>query len=102
MRSRDVGPTSPQLAAAVSAQCAGLEEKAAKHFEEAVRIADTLPDRLAQPAARMWYGRFLASGPDECSRGLALLRQAAADFALLGMPLHRGRAEEWLAKFEYQ
>lgn len=48
-----LGPTSPQLALAVSADAAGLFDRARAHFEEALRFADTLPDRLLQPAVKV-------------------------------------------------
>jgi hypothetical protein len=92
-----LGPTSPQLSAAIAAECGGLIDRARAHFEEALRLADTLPDRLVQPAARMWYGRFLArQGGDDRSRGLAMLRKAADDFAALKMPIHHERAVRWI------
>jgi hypothetical protein len=94
-----IGPTSPQLALAVSAGAAGLFNRARSHFDEAHRLAETLPDRLLQPTVKMWFGRHLASrGADDLPRGLALLRGAAADFERLGMPLHGERSVRWLAE----
>jgi hypothetical protein len=93
----DVGPTSPQLAAAVSAAAAGFTDRARGHFEEALRLAHELPDRALQPTVRTFYGRFLASpGADTHGRGVAMLREAVADFDTLGMPLHRDSAAAWL------
>ena len=93
-----IGPSSPQLALAVSADAAELFDRARGHFEEALRLAHTLPDRLLQPTVKMWFGRHLAAqGADAPAKGLALLEAAAADFTTLGMPLHHERARRWLA-----
>ncbi len=32
--------------------------RAHSHFEEALRLADALPERLLQPTVRLWYGGF--------------------------------------------
>jgi hypothetical protein len=88
-----IGPTSPQLALALSVGAAGLHDRAPSHFEEAERLAATLPDRLLQPTVKMWFGRYLAGrSGDGRTRGTALLADAAADFDKLGMPLHREQA----------
>lgn len=47
-----VGPNNPQLAAAISAQAAGLADRAREHFATAQRQADELPHRLLQPTVR--------------------------------------------------
>jgi eukaryotic-like serine/threonine-protein kinase len=93
-----IGPTSPQLAAALSASAAGLEGPARDHFETALREARDLPMRLQQPTVLYWYGRGLSAASDAAARarGRAMIEAALIDFRALGMVLHANLAERFL------
>jgi tetratricopeptide (TPR) repeat protein len=95
----EIGPTSPQLAAAIAAAHAGLVEAADEHFDRALRLALELPERHLQPMVRAWYGQHLATTPGhDRARGLAMLGEAVDDFTSLGMSIHAGVTREWLIR----
>jgi len=54
---------------------------------------------LLRPLVDLWHGRHLTAleGGEARPRGEAMLRDAAAQFAALRMPLHEGVARRWLA-----
>jgi hypothetical protein len=93
-----VGPSNPQLTAALSAGAVGLGDKAREHFETALRQAQDVPLRILQPSVLYWYGRSLATDTDgaERERGRAMVEAALTDFRTLGMVLHTGLAEQFL------
>jgi tetratricopeptide (TPR) repeat protein len=93
-----VGPSNPQLTAALSAGAVGLGDKAREHFETALRQAHDVPLRILQPSVLYWYGRSLATATDgaERARGRAMVEAALTDFRALGMVLHTGLAEQFL------
>lgn len=93
-----VGPSSPQLAAALAADAAGLTDTSREHFETALRQAHEVPMRVMQPTVRYWYGRSLsaASDPADRARGRAMVEAALSDFRALEMVLHANLAEQWL------
>jgi hypothetical protein len=93
-----VGPSSPQLGAALAAHAAGLTDRAQEHFEMALRQAREVPMRLVQPATLYWYGRALLTTTDIAhhARGLAMLQDSLVDFHSLGMVLHANLAERSL------
>jgi hypothetical protein len=93
-----VGPSSPQLAAALAADAAGLTPRAREHFETALRQARDVPVRALQPMVLYWYGRATsrASEPAEVARGHAMVEAAMTDFRALGMVVHVGLAARWL------
>jgi tetratricopeptide (TPR) repeat protein len=96
--SLSLGPTSPTLAVAIAAEAAGLGPRARAHFEEALRIATSKSIRLLSAVVKLWFGRHLiACGGDDRARGRRLLDEAQQEFAAIGMALHRGYAERWLA-----
>jgi len=64
-----IGPTSPQLALALSAGAAGLHDRAPSHFEEAERLAATLPDRLLSPRSRCGSAAISPAGAVMVARG---------------------------------
>jgi tetratricopeptide (TPR) repeat protein/predicted Ser/Thr protein kinase len=92
------GPSSPQLAAALAADAAGLVDQSREHFETAMTQACDVPMRITQPTVRYWYGRSLSSASDavDRSRGRAMIEAALADFRTLEMALHANLAEQWL------
>ena len=93
-----VGPSSPQLAAALAADAAGLTARAREHFETALRQARDVPLRALQPMVLYWYGRAMsrASEPAEVARGHAMVEAAMTDFRALAMVVHAGLAARWL------
>ena len=93
-----IGPGTPQLAAAIAAHAAGLDDKAHEHFEIAARQARELPFRILQPTVQYWFGRMLSghADPVEQSRGRAMIESAASDFRSLEMVLHADLAERFL------
>jgi tetratricopeptide (TPR) repeat protein/predicted Ser/Thr protein kinase len=92
------GPSSPQLAAALAANAAGLVDQSREHFEIALRQARDTPMRILQPTVLYWYGRTLFSPADSAdhARGRAMIEAALADFRTLGMALHANLAEKVL------
>jgi tetratricopeptide (TPR) repeat protein/predicted Ser/Thr protein kinase len=94
----NVGPGNPQLAAALAADAAGLNDQAREHFETALRQAREVPVRILQPTVLYWYGRFLFAAPDaaERARGRAMVEAALTDFRALEMVLHANLAEQFL------
>ena len=68
-----VGPSNPQLAAALAADAAGLTARARDHFETALCQARDAPVRVLQPMVLYRYGRAMArtTEPAETARGHA-------------------------------
>ncbi len=93
-----IGPSSPQLAAALAADAAGLHDEAREHFEIALRQAHEMPVRILQPTVRYWYGRALSASADAAdhARGRAMVEAALTDFRALEMVLHANLAERFL------
>jgi tetratricopeptide (TPR) repeat protein len=93
-----IGPSNPQLSAALAADAAGLADQALEHFETALGQAREVPIHVLQPTVLYWYGRVLSSGSDAAdqSRGRAMVEAALADFRTLEMVLHANLAEQWL------
>jgi len=94
-----VGPSSPQLAAALAADAAGLGDQSRDHFETALREAREVPIRILQPTVLYWYGRALSAAPDPAdrARGRAMVEAALTDFRALEMVLHANLAERFLS-----
>jgi len=93
-----IGPGSPQLAAALAADAAGLNDQAREHFEIALRQAHEVPVRILQPTVRYWYGRALSASANTAdhARGRAMVEAAFTDFRALEMVLHANLAERFL------
>jgi len=93
-----VGPTNPQLAAALAADAAGLVEKSREHFETALRQAREVPIRILEPTVLYWYGRALSSSSEtaEHARGRAMVESALTGFREREMVLHADQAERFL------
>jgi tetratricopeptide (TPR) repeat protein len=95
-----IGPSSPQLAAALAADAAGLTERARDHFEIAHRQARDLPMRMLQPMVLYWHGRSLSATSETADvlRGRSMVEAALADFRTLGLVIHAQLAERALAR----
>ena len=95
-----VGPTTPQLVAAMAADAAGHADKAREHFETALRQARELPHRILQPTVLYWYGRALGDTSDAAdqARGRAMVEAALTDFRALEMVTHANLAEQFLRR----
>jgi hypothetical protein len=95
-----VGPTTPQLVAAMAADAAGHSDRAREHFETALRQARELPHRILQPTVLYWYGRALSDMSDagHQARGRAMVEGALTDFRALEMVTHANLAEQFLRR----
>jgi hypothetical protein len=93
-----LGPTNSLLAAGLSAWAGGHVDAARAHFEMAERLSREIPFRFLQPAVAYWHGRMLREigDPKDQPRGRAMLESAAADFGVLGMPVHAALAARTL------
>ena len=98
MVSDSVGPSNPQLAAALAADAAGLVDQSREHFDTALRQARDVPIRILQPTVLYWHGRSLSTAADTAdrSRGRAMVEAALTDFRALEMVLHANLAERFL------
>ena len=79
-----------QLTAGIAAGARGYVAQSQEHFETALRQADALPHRIAQPEIRRWYARMLLDTDPrrDGERARALLGEALGMYQLLGMPRH--------------
>jgi tetratricopeptide (TPR) repeat protein len=79
-----------QMVAGIAAAAGGHIDAARAHFETALRQADELPHRIAQPEIRRWYGQMmLDTGADsDRDRARVLLAEALGMYQALGMPRH--------------
>jgi hypothetical protein len=95
-----LGLNTSHLSAAVAADAAGLRDRALAHFTDARALAERLRSPLLRPLVDLWHGRHLIAqeNGEPLARGEAMLRDAAAQFAALKMPLHEGLARRWLAQ----
>ena len=93
-----VGPSNPQLAAALAADAAGLADQSRDHFETALRQAREVPIRILQPTVLYWYGRALSAAPDAAdrARGRAMVDASVVGFRALDMVVHANLAEQFL------
>ena len=95
-----LGLNTSHLSAGVAADAAGLHDRALAHFMGARALAERLRSPLLRPLVDLWHGRHLIAQEDGAARarGEAMLRDAAARFTALRMPLHEGVARRWLAQ----
>jgi serine/threonine protein kinase/tetratricopeptide (TPR) repeat protein len=79
-----------QLTAGIAAGARGDLARSQEHFETALRQADALPHKIAQPEIRRWYARMLLDTDPRRDRDRArtLLGEALEMYRLLGMPRH--------------
>ena len=68
MVSDSVGPSNPQLAAALAAAAAGLADQSREHFDTALRQARDVPIRILQPTVLYWSARSLSTAADTADR----------------------------------
>ena len=85
----------PQLAAGISAACARNWAAAEEHYQTALRQAQEMPHKMAQPDIRRWYARMLLdrNEPGDRERARELLGEAIEEYRELGMPKHLAIAE---------
>jgi tetratricopeptide (TPR) repeat protein len=85
-----------QTIAGIAAMAGRQWDKAAEHFEIALRQAHEMPFRVAQPEVRRWYARMLIErdGPGDKEKAHTLLTEATAMYKEIGMPKHLEMAEE--------
>ena len=73
-------------------------EAAERHFETALRQAEEIPNKIAQPEVRRAWARMLIQrdGPGDGEQARALLDEAIALYDALGMPKHLDMAKKML------
>ena len=93
-----IGPSTPQLSAALAAEAAGLVDRSREHFETALGQAREVPMQLVEPTVLYWYGRALSGAPDAAdrARGRAMVEASVVDFRALDMVVHANLAEQFL------
>jgi DNA-binding SARP family transcriptional activator/tetratricopeptide (TPR) repeat protein len=76
---------------------------AERHYRTALRQADELPHRIAQPEVRRWFAQMLLSrdAAQDRSEARRLLGQAVEAYRRLGMPRHEQMAESLLAEAKW-
>ena len=79
-----------QMAAGIAAASGEHWDAGQQHFETAMRQADELPHKIAQPEVRRWYAWMLVdrNGPGDCDTARGLLGEAAEMYQTIGMPKH--------------
>ncbi|MGA2131117.1 MAG: protein kinase [Bryobacteraceae bacterium] len=87
--------TLPATAAGIAAACAGHWERAEEHHRAAIRLADSIPHRVAQAIARYWYAVMLRER-GKANDARTWMREALEMFESLGMPLYSRQAREIL------
>jgi len=87
-----------QSIAGMAAAAGGQWEKAAEHYQTALRQAHEIPVVIEQPEVRRWYARMLIDRDAPGDRGKAreLLTEALAMYRRIGMPKHVEMAEALL------
>ena len=88
-----------QTGAGTAAAAGGQWEASEGHYRAALRQAEALPHRIAQPEVRRWYARMLidrgASGDRDKAR--TMLGKAVEMYEAIGMPRHLEIAREMLS-----
>lgn len=92
-------PRFVRTAAGMAAAAAGAWDEAESHFATALAQADAFPCRLEQVEVRRFRGMMLLArdGPNDRDTARALLDDAAARYAGLGMPRHHELTARLLA-----
>jgi hypothetical protein len=87
-----------QNAAGTAAAAAEQWEAAESHYRTAMRQADELPYRIAQPEVRRWYARMLLERGEDGDHDQARTRlgEAAELYEQRGMPKHVDMARAML------
>jgi hypothetical protein len=92
-----LGPNNSELCAGLTAAAAGDAGRAQRHYDEALRLAREIPNKLLEPTVQYWHGR-LDLDHGRVDSGRARLQAAVATFTALKMPLHRDLASRALAR----
>jgi hypothetical protein len=84
----------------MAAACAGEWDKAAAHFENALRQAQDFPDVLDEPQVQHFYAKMLLDRgvPNDRARARELLTAAMDNYQRIGIPVRARMAEELLAR----
>ena len=79
-----------QMVAGIAAAAGEQWDTAQEHFDTALRQADDIPHKIAQPEVRRWYARMLLDRDKAGDKEKAgtLLDEAIAMCGTLGMPRH--------------
>ena len=94
----DTGGQMTEMAAAIAAACGAEWDRAARHFETALRQAQEVPNRIAQPEIRRWFAWMLLDrdAPGDREKPRTLLNEAIELYRAIGMPKHVEMAERML------
>ncbi|MBI1874275.1 MAG: hypothetical protein HYS05_10390, partial [Acidobacteria bacterium] len=84
--------------AGIAAACGADWNAAEQHFQTALRQADEIPHKIAQPETRRWYAQMLLdrNAPGDRDRARTLLDEAIEMYRQIGMPKHLEIAERML------
>ena len=87
-----------QASAGTAAAAGGQWDAAQGHYRTALRQAEALPHRIAQPEVRRWYARMLLdrSAPGDHDTARTQLGEAVEMYQQIGMPRHLDMAREML------
>ena len=87
-----------QNAAGTAAAAGGQWDASEGHYRTALRQAEELPHRIAQPEVRRWYAQMLIDRNDTGDRARArtMLGEAIEMYGAIGMPRHVDTAQEML------
>jgi class 3 adenylate cyclase/tetratricopeptide (TPR) repeat protein len=87
-----------QSIAGMAAAAGGQWEKAAEHYQTALRQAHEIPVVIEQPEVRRWYAHMLIDrdAPGDGEKARELLTEAIAMYRRIGMPKHVEMAEALL------
>jgi hypothetical protein len=79
-----------QMVAGIAAAAAGHTDAAQEHFETALRQANDLPHKIAEPEVRRWYAQMLLdhNTPGGRDKARTLLGEAVQMYQTIGMPRH--------------
>ena len=87
-----------QMVAGIAAACGERWDTAQDHFETALKQAQEMPHKIAQPEVRRWYAQMLidrnAAGDRDKAR--TLLGEAIEMYQAIGMPKHLEMTERML------
>ena len=87
-----------QNAAGTAAAAGGQWDASEGHYRTALRQAEELPHRIAQPEVRRWHAQMLIDRNDTGDRARArtMLGEAIEMYGAIGMPRHVDTAQEML------
>ena len=91
-----------QMVAGIAAACGERWDTAQDHFETALKQAQEMPHKIAQPEVRRWYAKMLIdrNAPGDRDKARTLLGEAVEMYRMIGMPKHLEMAERMVGGLE--